>query len=211
MHSQMVSRSHPWILHCVQNDRLGFWFKKTHLSFIPSMKTIRIILALLVICAALTGLAQIAPDKAKLKAEVAAMEDAFCAMAKEKGLNAAFSAFAAPDVAFIDTDPRQWRGPAAVQQRMGPDRPGVSLAWSAYYTDVSADGTLGYNYGRYESRGPGPDGKEVVRGGWFLSIWKRQPDGSWKYVMDTGVPDRPAPPAAPAAPMAPAAPKLPGH
>ena len=131
------------------------------------------------------------------------MEDAFCAMAKEQGLNAAFSHFAAPDVAFIDTDPRQFRGPAAVQERMGPDRPGVSLTWSALFTDVSDDGTLGYNYGRYESRSAGPDGKERIRGGFFLTIWKRQPDGSWKYVMDTGAPDRPVPPVAPAAPVAP--------
>lgn len=137
--------------------------------------------------------AQAGTPKDKVKTELAAMEDAFCAMAKEKGIFAAFQHFAAPDVAFIDTDPRQWRGPAAVQQRMGADRPGVSLTWSAYYTDVSDDGTLGYNYGRYELRAPGPDGKEVVRGGWFLSIWKRQPDGSWKYVMDNGAPDRPPP------------------
>jgi ketosteroid isomerase-like protein len=139
-----------------------------------------------------------APDTAKLKQEVAAMEDAFCAMAKEKGVLAAFQHFAAPDVAFIDTDPRRFRGPAAVQERMGAFPSGASLTWSAHFTDVSADGTLGYNYGRYEIRGPGPDGKERVGGGWFLSIWKKQPDGSWKYVMDTGAPDRPAP-AAPAA------------
>jgi len=145
-------------------------------------------------------------DKEKLKAEVAAMEDAFCAMAKEKGLNAAFAHFAAPDVAFIDTDPRKYRGPAAVQERMGPDQPGFSLTWSAYYTDVSDDGTLGYNYGRYESRRAGKDGKEIMRGGWFLTIWKRQPDGSWKYVMDNGTPDRPPTPAA-----APVAPKPPGN
>ena len=131
-------------------------------------------------------------DKAKLKAEVAAMEDAFCAMAREKGLFAAFQYFAAPDVSFIDTDPRQWRGPAAVLKRIGPDQPGTSLIWSAYYTDVSDDGTLGYNYGRYEWRGPGTDGKPLIRTGWFLTIWKRQPDGSWKYVMDNGAPDRPA-------------------
>jgi ketosteroid isomerase-like protein len=83
---------------------------------------------------------------------------------------------------------------------MGPDQPGVKLTWSAYFTDVSEDGTLGYNYGRYDSRRPGSDGQEIVRGGWFLSIWKRQPDGSWRYVMDTGAPDRPVPP--PAAPKA---------
>lgn len=152
----------------------------------------RLVVVLCTVCSVFIS-AHAEANKEKLKVEVAALEDAFCAMAQKKGLNAAFSHFAAPDVAFIDTDPRQWRGPAAVQQRMGHDRPGVSLTWSAYFTDVSDDGTLGYNYGRYESRGPGPDGKETVRGGWFLSIWKRQPDGSWKYVMDTGVPDHPAP------------------
>ena len=132
-------------------------------------------------------------DKEKLKAEVAAMEAAFCAMAQTHGLLAAFQHFAAPDVAFIDTDPRQWRGPAAVRERIGPDQPGVKLTWSASFTDVSDDGTLGYNYGRYEWRGPGADGKERIGTGWFLTIWKRQPDGSWKYVMDNGAPDRPAP------------------
>ncbi len=130
------------------------------------------------------------PDKASLKAEVAAMEDAFCSMAREKGLLAAFQHFAAPDVAFIDTDPRQYRGPAAVLKRLGQDRPGISLTWSAMFTDVSDDGTLGYNWGRYEWRGPGADGHPAVRTGFFLTIWKRQPDGTWRYVMDNGAPDR---------------------
>jgi len=134
-----------------------------------------------------------AARKEALKAELAKMEDAFCAMAKEKGILAAFEHFAAPDVAFIDTDPRQYRGLEAVRRRIGPDRPGTSLTWSALFTDVSDDGTLGYNYGRYEFRGPGPDGQEVVRTGFFLTIWKRQPDGTWRFVMDNGAPDRPAP------------------
>lgn len=139
------------------------------------------------------------PDRETLLREVAAMEDQFCAMAQEKGVLAAFEHFAAPDVAFIDTDPRQFRGRAAVQQRMGKFPPGATLKWSALYTDVSADGTLGYNYGRYELRSLAPDGTERIGGGWFLSIWKKQPDGTWRYVMDTGVPDRPAGPPPPAA------------
>jgi ketosteroid isomerase-like protein len=134
-----------------------------------------------------------APDKAQLKKELAAMEDSFCAMAKEKGLLASFTHFAAPDVSFLDVDPRKWRGYEAVRERMGPDQPGVSVTWSAYFTDVSDDGTLGYNYGRYEWRSPGKDGKEAIGTGWFLTIWKRQPDGTWRYVMDNGTPDRPKP------------------
>ena len=147
--------------------------------------------------------------KEALKTELARMEDAFCAMAKDRGILAAFEHFAAPDVAFIDTDPLHLRGLAAVRARIGPDRPDTSLTWSALFTDVSDDGTLGYNWGRYEARFPGPDGREVVRTGFFLTIWKRQPDGSWRYVMDNGAPDKP-PPAPAAAPAAPAAPPKPG-
>lgn len=54
---------------------------------------------------------------------------------------------------------------------------------------MSDDGTLGYNYGRYEWRVPGPDGKAESRTGWFLTIWKRQPNGTWRYVLDDGTPD----------------------
>ena len=138
-----------------------------------------------------------AAGKEALKAEVAKMEDAFCAMAKDRGILAAFEYFAAPDVAFVDTDPSKLRGLAAVRERMGPDQPGVSVNWSAMFTDVSDDGTLGYNWGRYEWRSPGPDGKERVRTGFFLTIWKRQPDGTWRYVMDNGAADKPAPPPKP--------------
>ena len=154
------------------------------------MKTLLVITALLATLPAPPA----ATDREQMKKDLAAMEDQFSAMARDRGILAAFQHFAAPDVTFIDTDPRQWRGVAAVNERMGEDRPGVSLTWSACFTDVSDDGTLGYNYGRYELRAPDADGNETTRGGWFLSIWKRQPDGSWKYVMDTGVPDRPAAP-----------------
>ena len=74
---------------------------------------------------------------------------------------AAFQHFAAPDVAFIDTDPRKFHGPAAVYARIGDDEPGVKLTWSAFFTDVSDDGTLGYNYGRYDFCKTGADGNYV--------------------------------------------------
>lgn len=139
----------------------------------------------------LASIAVAAPDKEKLKAEIAATENAFCAMAQAKGLPAAFEHFAAPDVAFVDTDPRKWKGVAAVRERMGGTPADLKLFWSPLFVDVSDDGTLGYDYGRYEARRPGPDGKDLVRGGFFLTIWKRQPDGSWRYVMDNGAPDKP--------------------
>lgn len=67
------------------------------------------------------------PDKETLKAELVRMEQEFCAMAKDKGILAAFEHFAAPDAAFFGPDPRKVRGVAAVRERMGPDRPGVTV------------------------------------------------------------------------------------
>lgn len=132
------------------------------------------------------------PDKRKLKAEIATTESAFSAMAQEKGLLAAFEHFAAPDVAFVATDPRRWRGPDAVREHLKDVPSDMKITWSAMFIDVSDDGTLGYDYGRYESRRPGPDGKDSIRGGFFLTIWKRQPNGTWRYVMDHGAPDLPS-------------------
>lgn len=146
---------------------------------------------LLVFAAPLTRAAD-SSARAKAKAEITATENAFSAMAQSKGLLVAFEHFAAPDVAFVDTDPRKWRGLEAVRQRLGTTPADVKLIWSPLYCDVSDDGTLGYDYGRYELRRSGADGKEIVRGGFFLTIWKRQPDGSWRYVMDNGAPDKPA-------------------
>ena len=168
--------------------------KRRNYFFFPMKK----ILLLLALAALATPAARAAaPDREKLKKEVAAMEDAFCAMTKEKGVLAAFEYFAAPDVAFLGPDPRKVRGLAAVRERMGPDTPGVTVTWSAAFTDVSDDGTLGYNYGRYEWRIPAPDGSVSLRTGWFLTIWKRQPDGTWRYVMDNGTADKPSPPPKP--------------
>jgi ketosteroid isomerase-like protein len=60
---------------------------------------------------------------------------------------------------------------------------------------VSADGTLGYTWGRYDFTAKGKDGKVDASTGIYLTIWKRQPDGSWKFVFD-GSPELPAEPAA---------------
>lgn len=152
------------------------------------MKKLVAFLALL--AASLTAFAA---DPENLKKELAAMEDEFCAATRTLGILAAFKHYAAPDATMLAVDPRKFRGAEAIERAIGPDRPGTTVTWSAHHTDLSADGTLGYNYGRYEWKFTDPAGKPATATGWFLTIWKRQRDGTWRYVLDTGVPDRPAP------------------
>ena len=68
------------------------------------------------------------------------------------------------------------------------DQPGVSLRWEPLRADISASGDLGWTTGTYMSEAAGEDGT-VTRGeGRYVSIWRRQADGSWKVVMDLGNP-----------------------
>ena len=63
------------------------------------------------------------------------------------------------------------------------------LDWGADYANVSADGTLGYTYGHWSAMhrdAPGAEMKEAATGR-YLTIWRRQGDGSWKVELDTGV------------------------
>ncbi len=45
--------------------------------------------------------------------------------------------------------------------------------------DVSRSGDLGYAYGNYEQDGDMPEA------GYFARVWKRDPKGDWRIVMDT--------------------------
>jgi ketosteroid isomerase-like protein len=138
-----------------------------------------------------------AVDQEKLKAELVKTEADFCAMAREKGIPAAFAHFIAPDGVLFDVDPQKHRGTDAVAKRYGDARPNGLLTWAPSFADVAESGDLGYTWGRYEYRGTGPDGQPRTATGYFLIIWKRQPDGTWRFVIDQGAPDRPKPPPPP--------------
>jgi len=158
------------------------------------MKTPSLLFRLPCLLLPLTSVA--ATDQDRLKAELAKMEHDFCTLASEQGVPAAFAHFAAPDAAFFDVDPREHRGQEAVRLRLADFPPQAKLTWAPLQIDVAASGDLGYTWGRYEFRSPGADGRERVGGGFYLTIWKRQPDGSWKFAIDAGTPDQPKPPPA---------------
>jgi ketosteroid isomerase-like protein len=62
----------------------------------------------------------------------------------------------------------------------------AQLQWYPIFTTVSVSGDLGYNFGPYEYNISDPNGKSRAFYGYFLTIWKKQVDGSWKFVFDGG-------------------------
>lgn len=93
-----------------------------------------------------------------------------------------------PRGAMVQANRGEIRGLEAIQGAVASlDEPGLTLSWEPLRAQGSDDGTLGYTVGRYESRSV-LAGDTTVTAGVYVSIWRRQPDGSLKVVMDLGNP-----------------------
>ena len=55
------------------------------------------------------------------------------------------------------------------------------LTWSPTGAGIAASGDLGYTYGIYNMAM-----KDTVIKGTYVSIWKKQSDGKWKFMLDIG-------------------------
>lgn len=112
---------------------------------------------------------------------------AFAAAVADGGADAWASWFA-EDGAMIQAGVGEIRGRAAIREGVAYlDRPGVALRWQPERADIAASGDLGWTTGPWELRSDGPDSPVATRGR-YVSIWRRQPDGTWKVVMDLGNP-----------------------
>ncbi len=60
------------------------------------------------------------------------------------------------------------------------------LSWEPLHADVSASNDLGYTYGIYTIQMDSPEGKVVTKEGTYVTIWKKNKKGEWKFVLDTG-------------------------
>ena len=60
----------------------------------------------------------------------------------------------------------------------------ASVTWSPDFIDVSENADMGYTYGNYKWKVSDSTGKSSEYNGVFHTVWKKQKDGSWKYVWD---------------------------
>ncbi|MGA9581017.1 MAG: hypothetical protein WBR13_03480, partial [Allosphingosinicella sp.] len=116
--------------------------------------------------------------------QVVAAERAFARAAQTHGANAAFLQYSAPDALVFQPRPK----PARAALEANP-LPPIPLKWWPAYAGIAASGDLGFTTGPYVV-GAG----DRLGHGWYFTIWKRQPDGSWRWIIDHGPPTREAAP-----------------
>ena len=115
------------------------------------------------------------PQTANADAIVAA-ERAFAAEAAERGWAAAFRRWAAADAITLSPDP------VNAQENLAqvPGDGETTLDWRPAYAGVSQSGDFGFTTGPFQIRG-----REGIVGHYF-TVWRRQRDGSWKWIFDAG-------------------------
>lgn len=117
-----------------------------------------------------------------------AAERAFSKLSEEKGFKESFLTWIADDGIMFRPTPVKGREMLAAR----PDPP-IRLVWWPSHAEISRSGDMGWTTGPWERR---PHGSDEVAHGHFLTVWKKQADGKWRWVIDTGIAhDKPTAPA----------------
>ena len=118
----------------------------------------------------------------KLKAEEAKWQRNYDARDAE-GLGSHYAsdgALASPGAPLATTA----RARKAALEGMAAD-PNMKMQFASDRTEVAASGDLAYTRGKFTMRSTDPASGQVrTDRGNYLTVWKKQPDGSWKAVED---------------------------
>ena len=125
-------------------------------------------------------------DPAAVKAELMRVDEEFSAAAQKLGVGEAFLRYAAADAVMLPENQNAVKGLDGIRQQFAGFPAGATLAWKPFHADAAASGDFGYTLGTFELRSGSADGQPSVRYGKYCSVWKRQADGSWKWVVDVG-------------------------
>ena len=113
-------------------------------------------------------------------------DSAFSSTATRLGTGRAFGEYAADNAQIFSTPGEFITGPQAISQAFGPMSDNSNLVWHPIVGEVSTSGDLGFTVGNAVLTGHRADGAPEVRYSKYLTVWKKQRDGNWRYVVDGG-------------------------
>ncbi len=124
----------------------------------------------------LAGCASAGPNGASSTspAPIVAAEKAFAARAAAIGWISSFKEYAASDALMYAPTPTNAQAFLATQADDGDK----TLAWTPRFVGIAASGDFGFSAGPVWAAGK-PYGN-------YFTIWRKQPDGKWKWIFDGG-------------------------
>lgn len=105
----------------------------------------------------------------------------FSNRSKEAGMKKAFLEYIEPDGMLLRPNRMPVTGADAIVLITSLNDTSVMLTWQPLGADVAASADMGYTYGIYRL-----EAGDSVQRGTYVTIWKKQEDGRWKFVLDAG-------------------------
>jgi ketosteroid isomerase-like protein len=140
---------------------------------------------LLLTLALLMSIPTFAQRKSSPLNEMVETEYAFAQAARDKTVREAFMEFIADDgILFRPTavNGKKWM----TEHPVPPTTKRQLLAWQPVFAGMARAGDLGFTTGPWEYKDDINDAK-VGGYGHFVTLWKKQADGTWRFVVDLGV------------------------
>ena len=116
----------------------------------------------------------------------------FSALSVAQGAHAAFLATMTDDVQLYTGATPPLLGKKAVaayyaeEEKTDPTYKSQRLEWTPVAAEASADGTLGTTRGTWVFTVPGANGAVRRLTGYYVTTWRRQSDGTYKFCLDIG-------------------------
>lgn len=122
-------------------------------------------------------------DNVDYKTEMMAADRAFSRLSEEKGMKYALMQYIDAKGVLLRPNTIPIIGVEAIDFISQGDDTSYTITWDPNGGGIAKSGELGYTYGVYSLK---PKTKDTVIFGTYASVWKRQPDGKWKFVLQTG-------------------------
>lgn len=118
--------------------------------------------------------------------ELIAIDSAFSAYSEANCYQEAFIKYCADDAVILKDKHHPISGKAAIMAMYESNADSNNLTWQPVFAKLAASGDLGYTFGYYQYKVMQPGNKEKISAGTYVTIWEKQKDGSWKFVLDSG-------------------------
>lgn len=105
---------------------------------------------------------------------------------------AGFASWFAADGVALGNGKQPLIGKVAIEQSATWSPQAYQLTWTPTDAMMSPDGDMGYTWGHFEGKSKDANGNPVLTSGRYITVWRKQPDGTWKVVLDAGANDAPA-------------------
>jgi ketosteroid isomerase-like protein len=119
------------------------------------------------------------------------LEAKFAKDVLEKG-GAGFASWFADDGVALGNGAPPAIGKVAIAKSANWSPKDYQLTWTPTEAVMGPSDDMGYTWGHYEGRSKDANGNPLLTSGRYMTIWRKEPDGAWKVVLDAGSNDAPA-------------------